>query len=862
MQTLFKFILYLCFVVIFVGLVQGEVDQAIAQGNTYYISSSTGNDNNSGTSSAQAWQTLNKINAKMSSLQPGEKVLFKRGDTFYGQVNVDDVRGTASNPITFGAYGSGPSPIVSGLTTLNGWVSVGGNKWQANCPNCGATLNNLLLDGKTQRIARWPNWNETDRGYLYYEAFDNSANTLTDNELSGAPNWTGGDLVLRTELWILDRLPIEAHTGQTLKFDDTDLTYDVKPGFGYFIQNHAAALDQDGEWVYDPATKKVTLYLAQNPGNRVQVPTVDTVWKIRQAEHLVIRELVLSGGNELNLDARGGLPPGHNAIINCVSIKLEQVEVLQAGIEGVKFYYCRDIEISNNHIHDVLDRGLWVQTCDDCLIHHNLIENIGLFAGMGQNKNGRYVGASAMGSDVVFEYNRVNKTGYIGVNIHGQTTARYNYVSNFNLEKNDGGGIYHGTNPGGGSKIIGNIVTQGMSHTAGVPKNGTSSNDSHGIYLDGDSEYVEVRDNTVAFVGGSGFNLTGSQYITIANNLVYGAEDAQISFVGVHNGKFHNEEITVVDNTFVTHGDEAKVLGISTKFNEAYFTKLGQLSGNVYCNPFSETLMRRSYPGMKYSLNYWLNLRNWQEAYQHDLNSTACSTLYKTHTVTGQVSENVITNGTFDNDLLKWGGGPSDGLEASLATDKLDGGSLKLTFKKADTTGVYIGQNFGPVVVNKVYRLKFDVIGEEPGGTIWVGLLQQKPGAYHQLAESHAVPVDTQPQSHEIYFTATRSTDSDGIGRLNFNLRQDTPVVWLDNIELQEVEATPVEIDDLVRFEFNASETTKSFNLDGYNYVDPAGKSYKAGQKITLAPYASIILMKQEYVGSIAGSIYLPLVVK
>ena len=78
--------------------------------NQYYLSSSTGNDNNDG-SQTQPWKTLSKLSA--TTLGPGDTVYFKKGDTFRGNFVVDG-SGTEQNPITFTSYGTGNQPIISG----------------------------------------------------------------------------------------------------------------------------------------------------------------------------------------------------------------------------------------------------------------------------------------------------------------------------------------------------------------------------------------------------------------------------------------------------------------------------------------------------------------------------------------------------------------------------------------------------------------------------------------------------------------------------------------------------------------------------------------------------------------------------
>jgi hypothetical protein len=78
--------------------------------NQYYLSSSTGNDNNNG-SQTQPWKTLSKLSN--TTLGPGDTVYFKKGDTFRGHYVVNG-SGTEQSPITFTAYGTGNQPVISG----------------------------------------------------------------------------------------------------------------------------------------------------------------------------------------------------------------------------------------------------------------------------------------------------------------------------------------------------------------------------------------------------------------------------------------------------------------------------------------------------------------------------------------------------------------------------------------------------------------------------------------------------------------------------------------------------------------------------------------------------------------------------
>jgi hypothetical protein len=94
---------------------------------TYYVDATDGKDSNSGTSEATPWKTIAKVN--MLKFQPGDQILFKRGDVWREQLTVPS-SGSAGRPINFGAYGSGPDPIITGADIVNGLTQIGGMVYQ------------------------------------------------------------------------------------------------------------------------------------------------------------------------------------------------------------------------------------------------------------------------------------------------------------------------------------------------------------------------------------------------------------------------------------------------------------------------------------------------------------------------------------------------------------------------------------------------------------------------------------------------------------------------------------------------------------------------------------------------------------
>lgn len=80
------------------------------EGADYYVSSS-GSDDNAGTSPDEAWRSIEKVNGM--SLAPGDRILFEGGQTFGGSLYFGS-GGTAEKPIVVGSYGESRATISSG----------------------------------------------------------------------------------------------------------------------------------------------------------------------------------------------------------------------------------------------------------------------------------------------------------------------------------------------------------------------------------------------------------------------------------------------------------------------------------------------------------------------------------------------------------------------------------------------------------------------------------------------------------------------------------------------------------------------------------------------------------------------------
>lgn len=88
--------------------------------HTYYVDATGGNDTNSGLSVANPLQTIAAVNAL--TLKPGDRVLFKCGETWANTTLKPIYGGSPARPVWLSAYGSGARPQITHATASAGWI--------------------------------------------------------------------------------------------------------------------------------------------------------------------------------------------------------------------------------------------------------------------------------------------------------------------------------------------------------------------------------------------------------------------------------------------------------------------------------------------------------------------------------------------------------------------------------------------------------------------------------------------------------------------------------------------------------------------------------------------------------------------
>lgn len=590
-------------------LLAARLEHASMQPAVYYVAPS-GDDAAPGTSE-RPWRTLDRVQAALTDIPPGSTILLERGAEYPGNLLIDGrVTGTADAPFILGAYGdpAAPAPILTALFRLTDWTPIGDHRWQTTCNRCSARTDLLVIDGVLYPKARWPNRDEADEGYLYFDGFS-GRDALTDDALAGEVDWTGGELVIRSVAWVLDRYPIIGHSGDTIRLgaalDETN--YDFAVGYGYFLHNHPAALDRPGEWVHDAASGTITLLWHGDPNERrIETTAVDAALRIEFASHVTVRDLAVHGG-------------GLDGISVYVSedVTLADLAVRYSAGAGVRAIAVTGLNLADTQIQQHLSNGFTSWECNDCHLHHLLIEDIGLLPGMGRGGDGAYNGADVVGSGSRFEFSTIRQIGYNGLGLIGTVTARHNLIEHYALVKVDSGGI--GTYQTRDVTIIGNTVLHGLGSDAAIPWGIPAVN---GIYIDDDSENVTVRGNVVGYIGNSGIYLHNTHRVRVEDNIIFAAA-VGLDLVDDELGEHQSTNSRIQRNQIVTLlPDAPPVRAVTALAGEDWLARLGILTDNVYCGSGGGAPIVVSY--LPERLFIGLTLDDWRMRYGHDTGSRLC----------------------------------------------------------------------------------------------------------------------------------------------------------------------------------------------------------------------------------------------
>ncbi len=175
-----SFVSLLCMLGVFAG-------SPSSQARTFYIANN-GSDTNDGCAPDSAWQSLGRVNAAL--FEAGDRVLFRRGDTWRGQLKPRS--GNESGTVTYGAYGDGAKPLLLGSVKRNR-----PEDWRREAENIWATTEPQALPGAAAFHADRPSLVECDRGL----ARDIGNMIFNAEAACGVKVWKEQDLRQQGQFW-------------------------------------------------------------------------------------------------------------------------------------------------------------------------------------------------------------------------------------------------------------------------------------------------------------------------------------------------------------------------------------------------------------------------------------------------------------------------------------------------------------------------------------------------------------------------------------------------------------------------------------------------------------------------------------
>ena len=591
---------FTCLLVIFFGLFTFS-----GYSTTYYVSSS-GNDSNSGLTTALPWKTLTKING--FTFKPGDQILFQRGSTFYGTLTVKN-SGTTGSPIVYGAYGSGVNPVITGFTQVTSWTSKGGNIWESTSTVSSLTTCNMVVNnGVNTPMGRFPK-----TGYYFYQSHSDNYH-ITSNNLTGTPNWTGAELAFNNNRFEVKRCPVINQSGSTLTFTQPEPFAISRNGLKFIIQNDLRCLTQQNDWYYNPKTKKLSIYSTSQPIN-VKIATMEVLVTNTAQDYITLDGIDFIGSNSKTILLGSG---NYSVIKNC-NFNYAGLNAIFGGYNGKNTGLVIQGCTFNNSNNGAIGVTYFFANAS---ILSNTITNTGMIYGATStivskaNDAGVGKALSAKGSGTLIEGNIVKNTASTGIQYQGDNvTVRKNYVYKFCQNLHDGGGIYtwNGSNTShSGTKISQNTVIN-------VLVTSDAQDESSGlydacIYLDDSSNGIEISDNNVSG-SGIGIFLINSHDVSVLRNIAFNNEIG-IRYYTLLGIKMSN--ITIANNQFIAKA--ANQLCLKGSEIENILSGIST-ANNYYARPIDDNIvfqLHRILPIPAY-LNY--NLTQWKTYSAQDAQS-------------------------------------------------------------------------------------------------------------------------------------------------------------------------------------------------------------------------------------------------
>lgn len=788
---------------------------SLASGNSFavnYYVSNAGNDSNSGTSSAEPWQTIDQLNTV--SLLPGDSVFFLSGNIFRGQINVLS-GGNVNAVIYFGTYGGTDPATISGATPITNWSVFSGTVYKTSFTEVPA---HLFANNQQMTIARYPN-----SGFLFHQEGIGNAG-FVDTSLS-QPNgyWNGATVRMRTSTRLWEFQPVNLFSEDTVLFSGQTANA-ISAGYGYYLDNLLSELDTANEWYFDAALQ--VLYF-NAPGNQDpnQLPIEASVNSYGM--------LIQNGSGYLDINNLNFVKQMKAGIFTdgaSSNIKVRHCGFSfqnQSGINSENG--CSSCLFDENTFNDINGAGILLNNSLASEISHNDLRRIGLISGYGINDDEGLMAIYCNGSDSIsITENVVDSIGSCGIFMAiANSMISKNNVTNCLLHTNDLGGMFLYGNGESSCTLQDNIVLHTIGSTEAiypVPAGITA-----GIYADANATGNIFYHNTIAF-STTGLHFSGgAANNAITNNLVYGCTVSQLDMEeGASQGITSVNEVT--GNTFYALSENSDVVKLSSAF-ETFDP--ATWNSNYYFNPYDFF----AFHFILNSFDYYFTLNQWKNETANDAVSKSAYVLWHRFNPIDSLGTNQISNGDFTNNFDGWSSSVAGNIEMLLDNSTpLDGGCLKLV----KNTGYFVnGSVFTAdiAVDSATYYLASLSNYSIKDGNVRIFLSMFNP-PFLSLGLNHSFPFS---ETRNDYWTIFQSPKSSDKSRFEIFIYYKDSIVWVDNFSLIPVTVSYEAPTAKSRFFVNPTGALLTFNLGDSLFFDL--NHDPVFTQLDLNPYSSAVLL-------------------
>ncbi len=793
-----------------------------AYATDYYFSNS-GSDANSGTNESSPFKTISKANALQ--LVPGDRLLFKRGEIFRGELQII-YSGTVSLPLVVTSYGTGPDAVISGSEFVNNWIPAGNGIYKASCPE----FPQMVFDnGAPQVLSRFPN-----KGFYFTDAANGNAG-FSDNDLPDKTNlYIGAGVHIRTSRYRYEERTISTQSAGYLGFDKPTAAA-ITAGAGYYLTGKLQFLDEAGEYYYDASAQ--LLYFKSKDGtpptnNTIEVSRYDNGILAVSSANLIIRNLTITHQQQSGIRIIGAVTD---------NLTIENCTFRQIYLYGITGANKNNLTVTNNRFYDIWNGAIFI-AIKNVSISNNTFKRIGIAVpGRATDDLISYKCINMNGSNGTISNNIIDSIGNSGIDFFQNTTIEKNVISRYCITTDDGAGIgahgvMNGIRNGTGCIIRYNIVSNPVGNAESFPFSTLPF--VNGIGMDDNSGNAIIENNTVYNVIGRGISIHNSSFNQIRNNTVFNCNNGSLVLEHDYNGGMLSGNVASGNILYNIHENENALKLLNWHQSETGLN-FGTYSNNYYINPY--------YDAAVYTAEYGINIRGSFDLVQkdysvsgwrglNDAGAKSSPSKLDSFEIISTIGNDLVTNGSFDQNMNGWDC-YADNFTCSSSwqnTGRLDGGYVKASSPSFDYGNLFNTQLIS-LQKGKQYLLSYSVVGDE--NKITAFNIHDRSN-WAQLTTRVEKEVATSRLEQKILLSPNENTTS---GQLTFYIGPEyATTFYLDNIKLQEV--TTEVIDPLTQnlFFVNPTNQIQTVSLPGI-FLDIDGNPV-SGQ-IELQPFTSKVFM-------------------